>query len=145
MRELGRYLFLAGAAPYILLGLAHAWHTPFTTGENKGLSPRDPALRDAMAGAHVLLTRRTTLWLTWVGFNLSHSLGAVLFGAVVVLVGRSDASFQAQAGVFLPLANVVSLCYLAIGLRCWFRTPLIGIALAGVCFLAAWLAFALAG
>ena len=90
-------------------------------------------------------TRRTTLWLTWVGFNLSHSLGAVLFGAVVVLVGRSEASFQAQAGVFLPLANVVSVCYLAIGLRCWFRAPLLGIALAGVCFLTAWLAFALAG
>lgn len=145
MRELSRYLFIAGAMPYIVLGLLHAWHTPFTTAEDKGLSPRDRALRDTMAGANLLLTRRTTLWLTWVGFNLSHSLGAVLFGAVVVLVGRSDASFRAQAGVFLPLANVVSLCYLAIALRFWFRTPVIGIALAGVCFLTAGLAFALAG
>jgi hypothetical protein len=145
MRELGRYLFLAGAVPYLVLGLLHAWHTPFTPAEDKGLSPRDRALRDAMTRENLRLTRRTTLWLTWVGFNLSHSLGAVLFGAAVVLVGRSAASFEAQAGVFLPFAALVSLCYLAIGLRFWFRTPIVGIALSGVCFVAAWLASALAG
>jgi hypothetical protein len=145
MPELSRYLFLAGAAPYIFLGVAHALATPLTTAEKKGLSPRDPAVGEAMAREHLLLTRRTTLWLAWVGFNLSHSLGAVLFGVVVVLVARSSASFQAQAAVFLPLANLVSLCYLAIGLRYWFKTPIVGIGLAGVCFLAAWVAFASAG
>jgi hypothetical protein len=144
MRDASRYLFLAGAVPYIVLGLMHAWLTPFTPAEDKALSPRDRALRDAMARENMRLTRRTTLWLAWVGFNLSHSLGAVVFGAVVVLIGRSATSFEAQAGAFLPLAVVVSCFYLVIALRCWFRNPIVGILLASVCFMAAWLVHAVA-
>jgi predicted RND superfamily exporter protein len=94
---------------------------------------------------NVLLTRHTTLWLAWVGFNLSHSLGAILFGVVVVLIGRSAASFEAQASVFLPLTVLVSATYLVLGARYWFRTPIIGISLAAVCFLVSWLLFAKAG
>ena len=143
--ELSRYLFLIGALPFIVLGLAHAVATPQTPADAKGLSPRDPAVRDAMAHDSVLLTRRTTLWLAWVGFNLSHSLGAILFGAVVVLIGRSSASFEAQATVFLPLAVLVSASYLVLGVRYWFRTPIIGISLASVCFVVSWVLFAKAG
>jgi len=145
MLELSRYLFLIGALPFIVLGLAHAAATPQTPTHARGLSPRDPAVREAMARGTVLLTRRTTLWLAWVGFNLSHSLGAILFGAVVVLIGRSSTSFEAQAGVFLPLAVLVSATYLVLGVRYWFRTPIIGIALASVCFLVSWVLFARAG
>ena len=102
--ELSRYLFLLGALPFIVLGLAHVVVTPQTPADAKGLSPRDPAVREAMAHDTILLTRRTSLWLAWVGFNLSHGLGAILFGVVVLLIGRSRVSFEAQASVFLPLA-----------------------------------------
>lgn len=145
MPELSRYLFLVGALPFVLLGLAHALATPRTTAEPKGLSPRDPALREAMSKETLLLTRRTNMWLAWVGFNLSHSLGAVLFAGVVLLIGRSPASFQAQAGVFLPLTVVVSGLYLVLGLRYWFRTPIIGVALSGVCFVASSILFVIGG
>src|SRR5687767_14475635 len=145
MHEVSRYLFLAGALPFIVLGLAHAVATPHTPAQARGLSPRDPALRDAMSHDNVLLTRRTTVWLAWVGFNLSHSLGAVLFGAVIVLIGRSPASFEAQANVFLPLAVLVSATYLVLGIRYWFRTPIMGISLASVCFVASWVLFVRAG
>jgi hypothetical protein len=138
LRELSRYLFRVGALPFVFLGLAHAFATPLTPAESKGLSPRDAALRETMSKETVLLTRRTTLWLAWVGFNLSHSLGAVLFGGVALLIGRSSISFQAQASLFVPLAVVVSGLYLVIGLRYWFRTPIIGIALSSVCFVASW-------
>ncbi len=145
MSELSRYIFLMGALPFVVLGMAHAFATPRVPAQSKGLSPRDPALREAMAKDTVLLTRRTSLWLAWVGFNLSHSLGAVLFGAVVLLVARSQASFQAQASVFLPLAIVVSGLYLLLGLRYWFRTPIVGIALSGVCFVASGVLFVIGG
>jgi len=135
---MSRYLFLAGAVPFVFLGLAHALATPLTLAESKGLSPRDVGLRETMSRETFLLTRRTTLWLAWVGFNFSHSLGAVLFGVVVLLIGRSPISFHAQASVFVPLAVAVSGLYLVIGLRYWFRTPLIGIALSCVCFAASW-------
>jgi len=135
--DLSRYLFLAGGLPYLVLGALHALKTPATPEQKKGLSPRDPKLRTAMTDDTILLTRRTTVWLAWVGFNFSHSLGAVLFGAVVVLIGRNPATFAAQAGVFLPLAVVVSALYLLIGVRYWFRTPIVGIAWSVACFVAA--------
>lgn len=143
--ELSRYLFLAGAMPFVVMGLVHAVVTPRTTAQSRGLSPRDRALREAMVHDTLLLTRRTNLWLAWVGFNLSHSLGAVLFGAVVVLIGRSEATFQAQAALFLPLALLVSGIYLVLAVRYWFRTPILGITLSTVCFALAWALFSIRG
>jgi hypothetical protein len=137
MTELSRYLFLAGALPFIVLGIAHALATPTSPEQARGLSPRDPEYRRGMSQQTVLLTRRVTMWSGWVGFNLSHSLGAVLFGVAVLLAGRSAAAFQAN-WPFVPFAVVVSAVFLAIGLRYWFRTPIIGICLACSCFLASW-------
>lgn len=145
MAEVSRYLFLLGALPFLVLGAAHALATPLTTGEDKGLSPRDRAYRQGMAGQTVLLTRRTNLWLAWVGFNLSHSLGAVLFGVVVLLIGRSPAAFTANSAAFVPLAIVVTGLYLAIGLRYWFRTPIVGIILSSVCFVSSGVLLLVAG
>jgi hypothetical protein len=132
--ETSRYLFLLGALPFVVLGILHAVKTPLTPDQRKGLSPRDQAYARSMTEQTLLLTRRTTLWLAWVGFNLSHSLGAVVFGVAMLLVARSSAAFEANRAVFVPLAMVVSGTYLAIGLRCWFRTPIIGILISTLCF-----------
>lgn len=145
MAELARYVFLLGALPFLILGIAHALATPLTPEESKGLSPRDPEYRQGMVEQTVLMTRRTNLWLTWVGFNLSHSLGAVLLGVVVLLVGRSPATFTANWPAFVPLAIVVSGAYLAIALRYWFRTPMIGILISCVCFVSSGVLCFLAG
>jgi len=145
MVEISRYLFLAGALPFLVLGVAHALATPLHPAHSKGLSPRDPAVRSAMLRDFIMLTRRTNVWLAWVGFNLSHSLGAVLFGAVVVLIARNQASFEAQAPLFLPLAVLVSGLYLALAIRFWFRTPVVGVALSSVCFVGSWALFLLRG
>ena len=66
MTDLSRYFFLAGAFPFIVLGLAHARATPFGVDDRKGLSPSDPTLAAAMAKSHLLLTRRTDIWRAWV-------------------------------------------------------------------------------
>ena len=136
MHELSRYLFIAGACPFLFLGVAHAVATPRRTDERKGLSPSDPSLAEQMTRATVRLTRRTDLWKAWVGFNLSHSLGAVVFGALVVLVARSEASFAAEGPLFAPLALLVSSVYLVLAVRYWFKTPILGCALSVALFLA---------
>jgi hypothetical protein len=134
--ELSRSLFLLGALPFLVLGIMHALATPLTPEQKKGLSPRDPAYGHGMSQQTVLLTRRVNLWQGWVGFNLSHSLGAVLFGLVVLLVGRNATTFRDNWAAFVPLAIVGSAAYLAIGLRYWFRTPIIGVLVSAACFLA---------
>ncbi len=134
--EISRLLFLLGALPFLLLGAAHAWHTPLDVSSRKGLSPRDPGLAAAMAAGGVLLTRHVDVWRAWVGFNFSHSLGAIVFGVAVLLAGRSSAVFAREAAAWLPLAVTVDLVYLALAWRYWFRTPLLGVGLSLASFLA---------
>jgi hypothetical protein len=92
-----------------------------------------------MTRGRVLLTKRVDVWRGWVGFNLSHSLGAVAFGAFALAVGRSADSFAAQAAVCGPLAVAVSGAFLSIGVRYWFRTPIVGCAVAFACFALSWI------
>jgi hypothetical protein len=135
--ELGRWAYLAGAVPYVVLGTLHAFATPLTTTARRGLSPADPALAAAMKASRVLLTRRVDVWTGWVGFNLSHSLGAVGFGAFVVITGRTPEVFAMNASLAVPLALAVSLAYLVLGVRYFFRTPIVGICMASALFAAA--------
>lgn len=139
MTDLARYLFLAGAAPFLVLGTLHVLATPLAPGDRKGLSPRDPALAEAMRATTPLLTRRIDVWMGWVGFNLSHSLGAIAFGAFVAAIGLTPGAFAAFASVGVPLATLVAAAYLALGLRYWFRTPILGCALSFACFVASWI------
>lgn len=139
MADLSRLCFLAGAVPYLVLGAAHAWHTPTRAGDTKGLSARDPAVEEAMATTSPRLTARTDLWRAWVGFNYSHSLGAVLFGLFVVLIGRNAASYAVNGALAAPLASMISLAYLLLGVKYWFRTPIVGIAVSVVAFTLAWI------
>jgi hypothetical protein len=138
MRELSRYLFVAGGLVLLLLGAVHVVLTPQRPGERKGLSPVEPAVADSMARARVHLSDRMDMWRAWVGFNLSHSLGVSLLGLTVLLVGRTPASFADNAAVFLPLAVIVSFAYLGLAVVYWFRGPVIGVGLAAALFTCAW-------
>jgi hypothetical protein len=138
MTDLARYLFVAGAAPFLVLGADHVLATPLAPGDRKGLSPRDPAVADAMRATTPLLTRRIDVWMGWVGFNLSHSLGAIAFGSFVTAIGLTPGAFAVLSFVCVPLAALVAAAYLALGLRYWFRTPIAGCALSLACFLASW-------
>lgn len=137
MHDVSRYLFLAAALPFLLLGSVHGVLTLRDTRRPIALSPTDPKLRNAMAESGLLLTRRMNMWLAWIGFNLSHSLGAVLFAVVLLSVGRSEEEFNRQVGLFLPLGVVVSVAYLVLALRYWFRAPALGIGLSVICLLLA--------
>lgn len=126
-------LIVAGALIFGLLGTVHLAYTFFT-----GLfSPRDAATEASMKLTHPRLTRRTTLWKAWVGFNASHSLGAMLFAAIYLLLALGHMDWLREAPGLVWLAAAGALAYLELAVRYWFRTPLIGIALASVCFLAA--------
>ena len=126
-------LIVAGALIFGLLGTVHLAYTFFTS----LFSPRDAATEASMKLTHPRLTRRTTLWKAWVGFNASHSLGAILFAAVYLLLALAHMDWLREAPGLVWLAALGALAYLALAVRYWFRTPLIGIALASVCFLAA--------
>jgi len=144
MPELSRYFFLAGALPFLVLGVAHAVVTPRAVTDLKGLSPSDAELSRAMARSRLRITKRTDMWLSWVGFNLSHSLGILAFSAFVLVIGMSSLSFAQHAAFCVPLSVIVSASYLRLAVRYWFRTPIIGCALSVGCFATSWALMALA-
>jgi hypothetical protein len=134
---LSRYLYLAGAVPFLMLGVAHVLHTPTKPGQARGLSPRDPSLASAMTSSPVRLTGATTVWKAWVGFNLSHSLGAITFALYVLLTARDAVIYLFEAPVAVPLAAAIALGYVILAWKYWFRIPLAGAALALALFVSA--------
>ncbi len=144
MRAAGFFLDVGGGV-FILLGLLHALYTCLDIRRPRRLVPQDPAVARAMADSNLRLSGTgTTMWRAWVGFNLSHSLGAFLFVAVCLGASFVLGTNLVPAWVLFVFA-IIAFVYLAIGLRYWFRIPVVGIALAGLCLLIAWLMSAFSG
>lgn len=125
-------LIAASAAVILMLGAVHLLYT-FV---GPKLTPRDHTLRQHMQDVSPVLTRRTTMWRAWVGFNASHSFGALLFGLVYgyLALVRPDVL---MASPFLLGVGVAMLAgYAIVGRAYWFSVPNTGIAFALAAFAA---------
>ena len=124
-----------------VIGLLGAVHLLYTF-HGKKLRPRDTHLERQMDLVSPEISRHTTMWRAWIGFNASHSFGAMLFALVYAYLGllHPDLLFSSNFLVMLGLAYLVAMAWL--GLRFWFSVPLAGIALAlglyGWALLRAW-------
>jgi hypothetical protein len=134
-------LLIAGGSIFGVLGLLHALYTFADTRRPRRLVPNDPAVIVSMRSSTVRLSRGgTTMWRAWVGFNFSHSLGALLFAFCCVALGLSlKALALPKTALLLPV--VVGGVYLWLAIRYWFRIPVAGVALATLCLAAAWLLY----
>lgn len=119
-------LVAASALVIFTLGVLHL----LITFRGSKLWPRDAALKADMEAASPQLTRQTTMWKTWIGFNASHSLGAMLFGLVFGFLALSEPALFFQSR-FLRLVGLATLAaYVVLGWRYWFSVPFRGICLA---------------
>ncbi len=134
---LAKFFFIAGTIPFIVLGLVHWLYTFMDMSTPRKLTPRDDAVRLAMEATTPKLTARTTMWKAWMGFNHSYSLGAIVFGLVFLILALQNFAALAANMPLMTIAVVVPLIYLWFGIRFWFRTPIIGIAMSMACFRAA--------
>lgn len=130
-------LYAAGGMIFCVLGTLHAIYMLADLRRPRRLVPGDPALIAAMAGSRVRLAGDATdMWRAWAGFNLSHSLGALIVGAT----GFAWPAITERSAALAWLPASVAAVYLTIGLRFWFRVPNVGIAAATMAFsAAAWL------
>jgi hypothetical protein len=128
---LDSYFVAAGAAILLFLGLVHLLYT-FT---GRKLHPRDDALKQRMQEVSPVISRETTMWRTWVGFNASHSFGAILFGWVYGYLALAHPRFFFDS-YFLLLTGLVLLAgYVALGRLYFFSVPFRGIVAAAVLYL----------
>jgi hypothetical protein len=129
---LAQVLICASAAIMLLLGCIHLALTFFT---NK-FHLRDAQLQQQLKQARAYISNETTVWKAWVGFNASHSLGVMLFGAVYVYLAALHADFFFQSYFLGLLGLALLMAYLALAKRYWFSAPLAGIAFATALYLA---------
>lgn len=123
-----KYLIILSSLIIFSLGTMHLVFTFFS---NK-FSPRDAETELKMKADFPLLTRRTTMWKAWVGFNASHSLGAMFFGLVNMIIAVQYFDVFQNANLLLLLDDVTLLFYLFLAKKYWFRIPLTGIGIATI-------------
>ena len=123
MNPLAPALLAASAAIILLLGIVHLLYT-FRGPE---LHPRDADLRARMTQVQPVLTRETTMWKCWVGFNASHSMGAILFGVVYAWLALAQGPFLFQSSFLLWVGLAFLGGYVVLGRLYWFSAPFRGI------------------
>jgi hypothetical protein len=100
------------------------------------LTPRDPALQISMSQVSPVISKETTMWRCWVGFNATHSMALLLFGLVFGFLALAHGEVLFHSPFLLVvglamLAGLVVLCKLF-----FFRVPLIGVSISLVCYVA---------
>ncbi len=126
-------LIIIGATIFGVLGTIHLIYTFFT---NK-FEAYDSTVTEAMKASSPILTRETTIWNAWVGFNASHSLGAILFAGIYLPLTASYFNVVQQSVWFSTLPVLIGLSYLVLAKMYWFKIPFVGILIATVCFIGA--------
>ncbi|MGE3348474.1 MAG: hypothetical protein AB7I35_13665 [Ramlibacter sp.] len=124
-------LLLAASALIVLaLGLVHLLYT--FSGDK--FEPRDAALKAGMQTGVLRLTRETTVWKAWIGFNASHSYGAILFGLVWGYLALAQPAFLLGSTFLLALGGVLLVGYAHLAWRYWFSIPFRGMVLASALY-----------
>jgi len=131
-RIAAQILMLLSAGNILALGVIHLAYTF----RGSKLTPRDPALQIAMSRTSPVITKETTMWHCWVGFNASHSMGAILFGLVYGFLAVAHAQLLFHSMFLLVVGLAMLGGFLALGKVYWFSIPFRGIAVALACYLA---------
>jgi hypothetical protein len=132
-----KYFFILGTVPFILLGAIHILYSLRDVWSPKKLTPYDDSVRVAMQQSTLALTRQTTMWRAWLGFNISHGIGVLFFGLVYLILALSDTSLLSKVTLLPLLALAVSASYLVLSVKYWFHIPAIGSGIGAACFLIA--------
>jgi len=126
-------LTAASAAIILLLGLIHLLYTF----RGRRLHPRDAQLEQRLREVSPIITHETTMWNAWVGFNASHSFGAILFGLIYGYLSFAHDAFLFRAPFLLLVGLLLLAGYVFLGKRYWFSVPYRGIVLATVLYVVA--------
>lgn len=136
-------LLIVGSSIFLLLGTAHGFFTFEDLVKPRYFMPRDANLLAAMQQSGVAFHPKINLWQAWMGFNLTHSLGLVMFGGAFLYIGIFHSPGFSQSMRLQACAILIAAAYLVLCLKFFFSTPAIGSGIALACFvLAAALSYA---
>ena len=125
-------MMFASAGIILVLGILHLVYTY----RGPKLTPRDPALRASMTQVSPVITRETTMWKAWIGFNATHSMSLILFGLVYsyFALRRPDVLLASPFLIAVGMATLAA--YVVLGKLYFFSIPFLGVTIAFVLYLA---------
>jgi hypothetical protein len=82
-----------------------------------------------------VISRETTMWRVWVGFNATHSFGLILFGAMYGYLAMRHSGFLFHSWFLLALGFALLLGYAVIARLYFFTAPFRGVVLAAALYL----------
>jgi hypothetical protein len=113
------------ASVVLLLGVVHLVYTFW--GPN--LTPRDPALQISMSQSSPVITKETTMWRCWVGFNASHSMGLILFGLIFGYLALAHGQLLFRSPFLLIVGLALLMGFVVLGKIYFFSAPLTGVSI----------------
>ena len=127
-----KILMILSAGIIFTLGVVHMVYTFY--GPN--LTPRDPALEISMSRSSPVITKETTMWRCWVGFNASHSMGLILFGLVFGYLALAHGQLLFQSPFLLVVGLAMFGGFVVLSKVYFFSAPLIGVSISMACYVA---------
>jgi len=125
-----KILMVLSASIIFTLGVIHLVYTFW----GPKLTPRDPALQISMSQISPVITKETTMWRAWVGFNASHSMGAILFGLLFGYLALAHGQLLFQSPFLLAVGLAMLVGFAVLGKVYWFSAPFTGICISLACY-----------
>ena len=116
-----KYIWEFGSFIFFYLGTMHLVFTFFT---NK-FSSENKDLISQMKTSTPLLTKETTIWNAWVGFNASHGMGMIFIGITNIYLVHYH--FEILGHFFFSLNIITVIFYLWLAKNYWFKAPFFSI------------------
>jgi len=128
------FLAVMSGGIYAILGVLHLIYTLHDFGGRpRYFRPVDRSLLAAMRNTNTAIAPTgRDYWSGILGFNLSHSIGVLLFALLILVTA------QYQISWLKPILVLVGLAFTVIALRCWFNTPMLGCLIGTALMTAAW-------
>ena len=127
-----KILMVLSASIMFTLGVIHLVYTFW----GSKLTPRDPALQISMSQISPVITKETTMWRAWVGFNVSHSMGAMLFGLVFGFLALAHGQLLFRSPFLLVVGLSMLAGFVVLGKVYWFSAPFTGVSISLACYVA---------
>ena len=126
MPGLPSLLVVTSAALVAVFGSLHL----FYTFRGRLLLPRDDALLESMKRVSPVITRETTMWRAWIGFNATHSMSLILFGLIYSYLALAAPALL-FGSVFLRILGLATLvAFVVLARRYFFSVPFKGVVVA---------------
>ena len=100
------------------------------------LTPVEGQMETAMKRVVPRISSGTTMWKAWVGFNVSHSMGLMLFGLIYGYLTVYQWEVLRRSYFLSGLGLLVLVGYVVLARVFWFKDPLIGVSTATLLYVA---------